>query len=58
MPNMANHPREGLVLCYGAVVVAVSTTAEALLTNSQIWRLCSAAGIVQRQGYCTYAWLL
>ena len=55
MPNMVNHSREGLVSCYGAVVVAVSTTAEALLTNSQ---LCAAAEIVQRQGYCTYAWLL
>ena len=34
MPNMVNHPRMGLASCYGAVVVAVSTTAEALLTNN------------------------
>ena len=39
MPNTANHPREGLATCYAAVMVAVSTIVEALLTDLQVWRL-------------------
>ena len=39
MPNMVNHPRKGLATCYAAVMVAVSTIAEALLINLQVWRL-------------------
>ena len=38
-------------------MVVVSTTAEALLTNLQVWHLFSAAEIVRMHGHCAYAWL-